>query len=62
MIKATTPPVGVIHGPTVKQSAITGVGNGAPEKAASSLKTDTHVHGRIPANEWIVVPGTHGHG
>lgn len=49
-------------GLTVKQSAITGVGNGAPEKAASSLKTDTHVHGRIPANEWIVVPGTHGHG
>ena len=41
MIEAKMPLVGVIRGPTVKQSANVGVRNGAPEKVASELKAGT---------------------
>ena len=45
------PLVGVIHGSSAKQSAITSVGNGAPEKVASELKTDMCTAGYQPATE-----------
>ena len=48
MIKTKIPLVGGIRGPTAKQSANTGVGNGAPEKVASELKADTCTAGYQP--------------
>ena len=52
MIEARMPLVVVIGGPTVKQRANTGVGNGAPEKVASGLKTDTCTAGYLNRCAW----------